>query len=295
MVKIRKVVFPVAGMGTRFLPATKAIPKEMLPLVDRPLIQYAVEEALSAGIDEFIFVTAPGKAAIQAHFDTAPALEAALQSKGETELIKAVEECCISSARMHFVNQHEALGLGHVVWCARDVVGDEPFAVILPDDVIHARRPCIAQMMDQYGRTGGHMVAAMEVRREETSRYSIIDIARDDGLVVRARGLVEKPKPEEAPSNVAVIGRYILNPIIFDQLGRTVRGAGGEIQLTDAIAAQVNEVGVHGCRFHGQRFDCGSKLGFLEATVAFGLMHVEIGPAFAQSTQRSLAALLSAA
>ncbi|PJA60095.1 MAG: UTP--glucose-1-phosphate uridylyltransferase, partial [Rhodobacterales bacterium CG_4_9_14_3_um_filter_71_31] len=233
---VRKAIFPVAGMGTRFLPATKAIPKEVMPLVDRPLIQYAIDEARAAGIEEFLFVTARGKSALEDYFDLAPELERSLREKGKTDLLKALEASEMPSGAIAYVRQQEALGLGHAVWCARRLVGDEPFAVILPDDVIEADTPCLKQMIDAYHETGGAIVAAMDVPRAATASYGVLDIAEDKGRTVRVKGMVEKPKPELAPSTLAVIGRYILPSTVMDNLSAMRRGAGGEIQLTDAIA-----------------------------------------------------------
>lgn len=282
--RVRTAVFPVAGLGTRFLPATKSMPKEMLPLVDRPLIQYAIDEAREAGIEEFIFVTARGKSALEDYFDAAPSLERALAASGKTDLLAAVEHATMPSGAIAYIRQQEALGLGHAVWCARRLVGDEPFAVILPDDVISGARGCLAQMVDAYAARGqgGCMVAAVDVAPTQVSSYGILDVARDDGRMVEARGLVEKPKPADAPSRVAVIGRYILTPAVMESLEARKRGAGGEIQLTDAIAEQVGAPGgVVGYRFDGTRFDCGSKAGFLQATVAFALQRPDLGPEFA--------------
>ncbi len=281
--QITKAIFPVAGLGTRFLPATKAMPKEMLPLVDRPLIQYAIDEAREAGIREFIFVTARGKSALENYFDSAPILEAELKAKGKTALLEQVENATMPSGAIAYIRQQEALGLGHAVWCARRLLGDEPFAVILPDDVIAGPRPCLAQMVDAYHEAGmsGCMVAAMDVAREEVKSYGVLDIAEDRGRLVAARGLVEKPAPEEAPSQTAVIGRYILTPQVMENLSEMKRGAGGEIQLTDAIADQVAAGReVVGFRFAGERFDCGSKAGYLRATVAFALKREDLRAEF---------------
>jgi UTP--glucose-1-phosphate uridylyltransferase len=270
--KITKAIFPVAGLGTRFLPATKSVPKEIMTLVDRPLIQYAIDEAREAGIKEFIFVTSRGKGALEDYFDHAPVLEQELRKKGKTELLEALKNTNMESGAIAYIRQHKALGLGHAVWCARRLIGNEPFAVILTDDVIAAERPCLKQMVDAYEERPGCMVAAMEVPRERTSSYGVLDVAEDMGSLVTVKGMVEKPAPEAAPSNLAVIGRYLLTPDVLRNLNRIKAGAGGEIQLTDAIAAEI-EAGrpVHGFRFHGQRFDCGSKAGFLQATVSFGL------------------------
>jgi UTP--glucose-1-phosphate uridylyltransferase len=270
--KVTKAVFPVAGQGTRFLPATKSVPKEMLTLVDRPLIQYAVDEARAAGITEFIFVTSRGKGALEDHFDRAPELEASLAAKGKTALLEALQATHIGDGSIACVRQSQALGLGHAVWCARHLIGDEPFAVLLPDDVIAADTPCLAQMVDAWEATGGNMVAAMEVPADKASHYGILDVPPAIGAVNPVRGMVEKPAPGTAPSNLAVIGRYILSPQVLRNLDGQQTGAGGEIQLTDAIAAEIARAGnVYGYRFAGQRFDCGSKAGFLQATVAFGL------------------------
>ncbi len=245
----------------------------MLPLIDRPLIQYGIDEARAAGIDEFIFVTAKGKSALEDYFDSAPELERTLQKSGKTELLAAVEKSTMPSGAIAYVRQQEALGLGHAVWCARRLVGDEPFAVILPDDIIAGERPCLAQMVEAYAEAGGgSMVATVEVPREQTASYGVIDPEEERGPLVRARGLVEKPKPEDAPSTLAVIGRYILSPRVMESLSETERGAGGEIQLTDAIAAQIGgPEPVYGFRFEGTRYDCGSKRGYLQATIAFAL------------------------
>ena len=279
--KVTKAIFPVAGLGTRFLPATKSIPKEILTLVDKPLIQYAIDEARAAGIKEFIFVTSRGKSALEDYFDDAPELEASLRKKGKTELLEALKTTNMDSGAIAYVRQNRPLGLGHAVWCARKLVANEPFAVILTDDVIAAEKPCLAQMMDAYNETGGNVVAAMEVPQERTSSYGILDIAEDMGSVVRVKGMVEKPKAEEAPSNLAVIGRYILTPQIMQNLNKKKEGAGGEIQLTDAIAEEIEKGNpVYGFRFRGQRYDCGSKAGFLQATVAFGLARDDLREEF---------------
>lgn len=269
--KVTKAVFPVAGMGTRFLPATKSVPKEIMTLVDRPLVQYAIDEARAAGITEFIFVTSRGKGALEDYFDRAPELEAQLKAKGKTELLEILQATNMKSGSMAYVRQNEPLGLGHAVWCARHLIGDEPFAVLLPDDVIAAERPCLAQMVEAYAGTGGNMVAAMEVPESMTSSYGILDVPPSIGPLSRVQGMVEKPKAGTAPSNLAVIGRYILSPQVLKNLDGQQAGAGGEIQLTDAIAKEIDRSGVYGYRFSGQRFDCGSKAGFLQATVAFGL------------------------
>lgn len=279
--KVSKAVFPVAGLGTRFLPATKSIPKEIMTLVDRPLIQYAIDEARDAGIEEFIFVTSRGKSALEDYFDAAPQLEDTLRAKNKTDLLEALKKTDMPSGAIAYVRQREALGLGHAVWCARRLIGDEPFAVLLPDDVIASDKSCLHQMIDAYAETGGCMVAAMEVPTHKVSSYGVLDVAEDRGSIVTAKGMVEKPKAEDAPSNLAVIGRYILTPQVLENLNDMRAGAGGEIQLTDAIAKEIgSESGVHGFRFSGQRFDCGSKAGFLQATVAFGLSRPELSDEF---------------
>ena len=293
--RVSKAVFPVAGLGTRFLPATKSIPKEIMTLVDRPLIQYAIDEARAAGIEEFIFVTSRGKSALEDYFDAAPELEAALREKGKTDLLEALESTVMASGAIAYVRQAEPLGLGHAVWCARRMVGNEPFAVILPDDVISAEKPCLQQMVEAYAETGGSMVAAMEVPRSKTSAYGILDVESDREQIVTVRAMVEKPEPEVAPSNLAVIGRYILTPDVLDTLHGQGKGAGGEIQLTDAIAAEISaKRDVWGFRFRGQRFDCGSKAGFLQATVAFGMAREELNGEFAEFL-REMVALRTAA
>ena len=280
--KVTKAIFPVAGLGTRFLPATKSIPKEIMTLVDRPLIQYAIDEARAAGIEEFIFVTSRGKGALEDYFDHAHELESSLKKSGKTDLLDILRGTNMDSGAIAYVRQHKALGLGHAVWCARRLLGDEPVAVILTDDVIMGEPPCLQQMIEAYKETGGTMVATMEVPAEKTKAYGVLDVAEDMGAIVRAKGMVEKPK-ENPPSNLAVIGRYILAPTVMDNLNKLKQGAGGEIQLTDAIADEI-EAGrdVFGLRFRGQRFDCGSKAGFLQATVAFGLARDELKHEFAE-------------
>ncbi|MBT2131755.1 UTP--glucose-1-phosphate uridylyltransferase GalU [Aliiroseovarius lamellibrachiae] len=279
--KVTKAIFPVAGLGTRFLPATKSIPKEIMTLVDRPLIQYAIDEARAAGIKEFIFVTSRGKGALEDYFDNSPVLEQELRKKGKDDLLEILKDTNMDSGAIAYMRQHKALGLGHAVWCARRLIGNEPFAVILPDDVIAAEKPCLQQMVEAYQETGGCMVAAMEVPPEKASSYGVLDIKEDMGALVSARGMVEKPSMEDAPSNLAVIGRYILTPDILRNLNKIKSGAGGEIQLTDAIAQELEqEREVYGYRFRGRRFDCGSKAGFLQATVSFGLAREELHDEF---------------
>ena len=276
---VRKAVFPVAGLGTRLLPATKAMPKEMLPIVDKPLIHYAVEEAKAAGIEEFFFVTSRGKSAIDDHFDRAIELEAALRERGKTDLLEELESRLPEPGQIAYTRQQIPLGLGHAVWCARGLVGDEPFAVLLADDLMLCEPPCLTQMVEAYLETGGNVAAIIEVPRAQTSRYGVLDVISDDGKLVRARGVVEKPSPERAPSTLTIIGRYIIQPEVFGHLANADPGSGGEIQLTDALAKLIDDgQPFHGLRFNGRRYDCGDKLGFLEATVALGLQHPELGP-----------------
>ena len=289
--KVIKAIFPVAGLGTRFLPATKSIPKEIMSLVDRPLIQYAIDEARAAGIKEFIFVTSRGKGALEDYFDGAPQLEASLRKRGKRELLDILKKTTMESGEIAYIRQREAAGLGHAVWCARRLIADEPFAVILPDDVIEADKPCLQQMVEAYQETGGNMVAAMEVPPAQAPAYGLLDVKEDMGRLVSVKGMVEKPAPEDAPSNIAVIGRYILTPAIFRNLSRKKVGKGGEIQLTDAIAAEIgNADNVYGYRFKGTRYDCGSKAGFLKATVAFGLAREDLREEFAAYLEELMAA-----
>ena len=270
--KLTKAIFPVAGMGTRFLPATKSVPKEIMTLVDRPLVQYAIDEAREAGIKEFIFVTSRGKGALEDYFDDAPQLEQELRKKGKDELLEILKSTNMDSGEIAYTRQNKPLGLGHAIWCARRLIGNEPFAVILPDDVIAGEKSCLAQMAEAYRETGGNFVAAMEVPEEKTTSYGMLDIKEDHGRLVSTKGMVEKPPAGQAPSNLAVIGRYILTPTVLQKLNKKQTGAGGEIPLTDAIDAARNEgEEVYGFRFDGQRFDCGSNAGFLQATVAFAL------------------------
>jgi UTP--glucose-1-phosphate uridylyltransferase len=284
--KVTKAVFPVAGFGTRFLQATKSVPKEIMPLVDRPLIQYAIDEARAAGIREFIFVTSRGKSALEDYFDSAPELEAALRDGKKDDLLAELKQTDMESGAVAYVRQQERRGLGHAVWCARRLIGEEPFAVILPDDVIDAETPCLKQMIDAYGEFGGNMVATMEVPRDNTSAYGILDVGTEIGPTMSVRGMVEKPRPQDAPSNFAVIGRYILTPKVLKNLEKLEAGAGGEVQLTDAIAAEIGGAGdVHAFRFRGRRFDCGSKIGYLQATVAFGLARDELRGEFLEFLQ----------
>ena len=269
--RIRKAVFPVGGLGTRFLPATKSMPKEMLTVVDKPLIHYAVEEAQAAGIEEFIFVTGRGKSVIEDHFDHSYELDDTLAARSKSAELEAIRAWMPGAGQVAYTRQQEPLGLGHAVWCARNLVGDEPFAVLLADDLVLAKTPCLKQLVEAYERTGGNMVAVMDVPRENTGRYGILDVASDDGRLAEVRGLVEKPAPADAPSTLSIIGRYILQPEVFRHLDRRERGAGGEIQLTDSLAAMIGNGPFHGLRFEGERFDCGEKAGFLKANVAFAL------------------------
>ncbi|MEO1564101.1 MAG: UTP--glucose-1-phosphate uridylyltransferase GalU [Pseudomonadota bacterium] len=281
MTKVRKAILPVAGLGTRFLPATKSIPKEILTLVDRPLIQYAIDEAREAGIEEFIFVTSKGKSALEDYFDGSPHLEAALLEKGKTDLLEVLQTTNMESGEIVYVRQRDPLGLGHAVWCARSLIGNEPFAVLLPDDVIAAEKSCLHQMVDAYRQTGGNMVATMEVPKSEIRKYGVLDVSEEIGPITHVKGMVEKPEPGTEPSNLAVIGRYILDPKVMQTLDSQSTGSGGEIQLTDAIAAQIEGGGnVFGYKFAGERFDCGSKAGYLQATVAFGLSRPELRDEF---------------
>ena len=284
--KIRAAVFPVAGRGTRFLPATKASPKEMLPIVDKPLIQYAVEEAIDAGATKLIFVTGTSKRAIEDHFDADPELEQALTDSGKNELLESIQGIVPPGVSCIYIRQGKPLGLGHAVLCARPAVGDEPFFVHLADDLIAGDPPCLTQMASEHERHGGSVVAVETVPKQDTSSYGIVAI--DEANDHRITEIVEKPSPDKAPSNLAVVGRYLLAPGIFDKLETTGRGAGGEIQLTDAIADLLSEQAVHAYSFSGQRYDCGSKLGYLKATVAFGLSHPSTGQAFLAHLRETL-------
>jgi UTP--glucose-1-phosphate uridylyltransferase len=276
---LRKAVLPVAGLGTRFLPATKAIAKEMLPVVDKPLIQYAVEEARAAGIEQFCMVTGRGKTALVEHFDIAFELEATLRERGKTDALRELRSTQLPAGAVAAVRQQEPLGLGHAIWCARAFIGDDPFAILLPDDLVLSDVPCTKQLADAYYETGGCVVAVAEVPREHTNRYGILDVGYDDGRLVEISGLVEKPKPEVAPSNLSIIGRYVLLPQVLDYLARMERGAGNEVQLTDAMAKMIGQVPFHGLRYEGRRFDCGDKVGFLEAQLAFALRRPDLAPA----------------
>jgi len=274
--RVRKAVFPVGGLGTRFLPATKAMPKEMLPVVDKPLIQYAVEEAAAAGIEDFIFVTGRAKQAIEDHFDISFELENTLRERGADDRLAEVRAARPGPGRVAYTRQGEPLGLGHAVWCARNLVGDEPFAVLLADDLVMADRPCLRQLIEIHEETGGNVIAVAEVPQAHTNRYGIVDVDSDDGRLVSVRGLVEKPEPEAAPSRLSIIGRYVLLPEVFAHLDDKKAGTGGEIQLTDSMARMVGDAPFHGLRFEGRRFDCGDKIGFFEANVAFALQRDDL-------------------
>ncbi|MBY4641172.1 UTP--glucose-1-phosphate uridylyltransferase GalU [Gluconacetobacter entanii] len=273
---LKKAVLPVAGMGTRFLPATKSIPKEMLPVVDRPLIQYAIDEAREAGIEEFCLVSSRGKDSLIDYFDIAFELEATLKERKKTSALKALEPTRVTPGSMISVRQQEPLGLGHAIWCARSFIGNDPFAILLPDDVVQSKTSCLKQMVEVYNRTGGNVLAVTEVPREKTDQYGVLDVGHDDGKLVEVKGLVEKPKPAEAPSNLSVIGRYILTADVLPHLAKLEKGAGGEVQLTDAMAKMIGHVPFHGFRYEGRRFDCGNKIGFLEAQIAFSLAREDL-------------------
>ncbi len=290
MKKITKAIFPVAGLGTRFLPATKANPKEMLPIVDKPLIQYAVEEAIAAGITELIFVTSSAKRAIEDHFDSNFELEATLAQRGKDDLLNIVRGILPDGVSCAYIRQKYPQGLGHAVLCARQLVVNEPFAVLLADDLIDGgNKPCLSQMIEQFNATHSSIIAVQQIHENETDRYGIVDVPEQAVRRIAIRGIVEKPKPKSAPSNLGVVGRYILTPRIFDLLAQTNVGSGGEIQLTDAIAKLQKEQDVYAYQFTGKRYDCGTKLGYLEATLAYALKHPEIGEDF----RRSLVAVMA--
>jgi UTP--glucose-1-phosphate uridylyltransferase len=277
MKPVRKAVFPVAGLGTRFLPATKAFAKEMLPIVDRPLIQYAVDEAREAGIEQMIFVTGRGKSALEDYFDIAYELEATMRARGKS--LDVLEPTRLPAGALASVRQQEPLGLGHAVWCARDVVGDEPFAVLLPDDLMWGKPGCLREMVDAYEQVGGNIICVEEVAREKTASYGIITPGAQNGNLTEVRGLVEKPKPDEAPSTLGIIGRYILQPEVMRILDNPQRGAGGEIQLTDAMAKLIGQQPFHGVTVGAKRYDCGDKAGFITANLALALERDDVGPA----------------
>jgi UTP--glucose-1-phosphate uridylyltransferase len=269
--KIKKAVFPVAGLGTRFIPATKAMAKEMLPVVDKPLIQYAVEEAFQAGIEQIVFVTGRGKKALEDHFDRSFEIELALEKKKKHDLLKQIQELVPPTGTIIYTRQHEPLGLGHAIWCARDIVGDEPFAVLLADDLIQTDKPVLSEMIKKFDRLRASMAAVMEVPDDQTDKYGILDATAVEDDIFRINDMVEKPAPDQAPSNLAIIGRYILMPRIFELLGKKNKGAGDEIQLTDAMKTLLTEQPIFGYKFQGSRFDCGDKVGFQMANLAFAL------------------------
>jgi UTP--glucose-1-phosphate uridylyltransferase len=274
---VRKAIFPVGGLGTRFLPATKAMPKEMLPVVDRPLIEYAVEEARAAGIDEFIFVTGRGKGSIEDHFDAHYELETTLSERGKEEELALINAPKLQPGQISYVRQMSPLGLGHAVWCARNLIGDEPFAVVLADDLVKGGTPPLVELVEVYETYGGNVVSLMEVPKDHTSRYGVVTPGEIDGPLVEIKGLVEKPDPKDAPSNLAIVGRYILQPDVMGYLGRGETGAGDEIQLTDSMLQLIGKSPFHGLKLSGRRFDCGDKVGFLEAGIAYGLDRPDLG------------------
>ncbi len=278
MKKLHKAVLPVAGLGTRFLPATKAMAKEMLPIVDKPLIQYAIEEARAAGIEQFCLVSGRGKTALIDHFDVAYELEATLRERGKTDMLEMLDAMKVPPGSIATVRQQVPLGLGHAIWCARAFIGDDPFAILLPDDLVLSETPCLQQLAEAYRETGGNIVAVTEVPHDQTNKYGILKTGEDDGRMVEVLGLVEKPLPADAPSNLSVIGRYVLLPEVIDHLSQLERGAGNEVQLTDAMAKMIGHYPFHGLRYEGRRFDCGDKIGFLEAQIAFALKRPELAP-----------------
>jgi len=288
--RIRKAVLPVAGLGTRSLPATKVVPKEMLTVVDKPIIQFAVEEARAAGVEEFIFVTSRGKNVLEDHFDYHGELYETLKRRGKDGELEAARSAELGTGTFCSVRQAEPLGLGHAVWCARMIIGDEPFAVLLPDELFQCRTPLLRQMVDAYDRLGGNVLAVREVPAEMTQRYGILDVERDDGRIASVRGMVEKPAPADAPSRLSIVGRYILQPEVLKELDRWETGKGGEIQLTDALAHLISMQPVHGMRFEGRRFDCGMKAEYVAANVAYALAR----PGIADEVREHVSALLAA-
>ncbi|MEW5425015.1 UTP--glucose-1-phosphate uridylyltransferase GalU [Amorphus sp. 3PC139-8] len=285
---IRTAVFPVAGLGTRFLPATKAMPKEMLTVVDRPLIQYVYDEAKAAGVEKFIFITGRGKAVIEDHFDIAFELEETLKERNKLDRLAEVQTAQPPAGAVSFTRQQAPLGLGHAVWCARELVGNEPFALLLPDVLVHSDPGCLAQMMDVYNAQGGNVIAVEEVPEDQTHQYGVVEIEADDGDVYKVTGMVEKPPKGTAPSNLIITGRYILQPEIFDLLATTEKGAGGEIQITDAMLTLMGTQPFHGLRFKGHTYDCGSKVGFLAANVAYALDRDDLAAPFHSELKRLL-------
>lgn len=276
---LKKAVLPVAGLGTRFLPATKAMAKEMLPVVDKPLIQYAVEEARAAGIEQFCFITGRGKTAIVEHFDVAYELEKTLAERGKERELAQLRAEAMEPGSIVTVRQQVPMGLGHAIWCARHFIQDDPFAILLPDDLMLCDTPCTAQLAEAYRETGGNVVAIEEVPRERVNRYGVLDVEKDMGRLVSVKGLVEKPPVDKAPSNLTIIGRYVLMPEVIGHLARMERGAGGEVQLTDSMAKLIGSQPFHGLRYEGRRFDCGDKAGFLEAQIAFALKREDMAAA----------------
>ncbi len=274
---IKKAVFPVAGLGTRFLPATKAMPKEMLTINDRPLIQHVFEEAREAGIEEFIFVTGRGKEMLEEHFDFQPELEATLEARGKTDMLQKVRDSEMPAGSLFLTRQPKPLGLGHAIWCAKKLVGDEPFAILLPDVLIRGPQGCLKQMVDVYNEHGGNVIAVEHIAPEDTDKYGIVDTGGDTGKVAKVKALVEKPKPADAPSTMSVVGRYILQPEVFAPLAAFETGAGGEIQLTDAMAKLIGEQPFHTMQFEGKSYDCGSRLGFIEANIVYGMNDEKVG------------------
>jgi UTP--glucose-1-phosphate uridylyltransferase len=276
---LKKAVLPVAGLGTRFLPATKALAKEMLPVVDKPLIQYAVEEARDAGIEQFCFITGRGKTAIVEHFDVAYELERTLKERAKDQILADLRASAVEPGSITTVRQQVPMGLGHAIWCARTFIGDDPFAILLPDDLMQCEVSCTKQLADAYQETGGNVVAIEEVPMERVNKYGVLDVLEDKGKLVSVKGLVEKPKIEDAPSNLTIIGRYVLMPEVVDYLSLMETGAGGEVQLTDAMAKLIGKQPFHGLRYEGRRFDCGDKAGFLEAQIAFALKRPDLAAA----------------
>lgn len=290
MMKISKAIFPVAGLGTRFLPATKANPKEMLPIVDKPLIQYAVEEAVAAGITELIFVTSSSKRAIEDHFDSNFELEATLHERGKQDLLDIVKGILPDGVSCAYIRQKSPQGLGHAVWCAKQLVVNEPFAVLLADDLIDGgKTSCLQQMVEEFNDTQASIIAVQKIDKSETRKYGVVDVANSSAKRAKMHSIVEKPEPQDAPSNLGVVGRYILTPRIFELLENINKGSGGEIQLTDAIAKLQKEETVYAYQFDGKRYDCGSKLGYLEATVAYALKHPELAEDFRRSLETVIA------
>lgn len=274
---IRKAVFPVAGLGSRFLPATKTMPKEMLTINDRPLIQHVYEEARDAGIEEFIFVTGRHKQMLEEHFDYQPELMETLQARGKTDMLEHIQQSEMPAGKLFTTRQPKPLGLGHAIWCAKKLIGDDPFAILLPDDLVLNGTGCLAQMVETYNEQGGNVVAVKEVPNEETNKYGIVDLGQEKNNIVEIKGLVEKPDPKDAPSNLSVVGRYILQPEVLDHLAAFETGAGNEIQLTDSMAKLIGNQPFHGLKFEGQHYDCGSRLGFIEANLAYGMADPAIG------------------